>query len=223
MSTTWDLYCCFLPQCEALRTCRLVFPITTKWCFDQDVKVVPGANFSKWMCDRCSSLQKGGDVVATSQLMLRWKCDSPEMGCAQWATHKYMWREQAIIEWFRRVISIIACCHKIACCVRAFWSQHKKYISLSFECLIPKNQNFLENVKSAAQFRSIDLILAMTVYLPVRHSLCTRSRFTVLVSCSELAGSIAWSNLGAEGSAVKVASHRTRITVWPDLRVTFRR
>jgi len=27
---------------------------------------------------------------------LRWKCDSPQMGCAQRATHKYMWREQAI-------------------------------------------------------------------------------------------------------------------------------
>jgi len=43
MSTTWDLYCCMLPQCEALHTCRLGFPITAKWCFDQDLKVVPGA------------------------------------------------------------------------------------------------------------------------------------------------------------------------------------
>jgi len=99
MSTTWDLYCCLLPQCEALHTCRLGFPITTKWCFDQDVKVVPGAIFTKRMCDRCGYLQKGGDVVATSQLMLRWKCDSPQIGCVQRATHKYMWREQAIIEW----------------------------------------------------------------------------------------------------------------------------
>jgi len=42
MSTTWDLYCCLLPQYEALRTCWSAFPITTTWCFDQDVKVVPG-------------------------------------------------------------------------------------------------------------------------------------------------------------------------------------
>jgi len=48
-----------------------LFPITTKWCFDQDVKVVPGATFTKRMCDRCCSLQKRRDVVATSQLMLR--------------------------------------------------------------------------------------------------------------------------------------------------------
>jgi len=34
MSTMWDLYCCLLPQCEALHTCRLGFPIATKWCFD---------------------------------------------------------------------------------------------------------------------------------------------------------------------------------------------
>jgi len=39
----------------------------------------------------------------------------------------------------------------------------------------PKNQTFLANMKSAAQFRLIDLILAMTVYLPVRHSHCTRA------------------------------------------------
>jgi len=30
-----DLYCCLLPQCEALRTCRSGFPIATKWCCDQ--------------------------------------------------------------------------------------------------------------------------------------------------------------------------------------------
>jgi len=34
-----------------------------------------------------------------------------------------------------------------------------------------KEKNFLENMKSAAQFRLIDLILAMTVYSPVRHTL----------------------------------------------------
>jgi len=108
MSTAWDLYCCLLPQCEALHACRLGFPITAKWCLDQDVTVVPGATFTKRMCNGCGSLQKGGDVVATSQLMLRWKCDSPQVGCAQRATHiKYMWREQAIIEWSRWVISII--------------------------------------------------------------------------------------------------------------------
>ena len=142
ISTTLDLYCCLLPQCEALHTCPLAFAITTKWCFDQDVKVVPGKNFSKRMCDRCSSLQKQGDVVATSQLMLRWKCDLPQMGCAQRATHKHMWSEQAKIEWSCQVISIIACYHSVKLCalaVRAFWSQHKKYTSLSFACLIHEN------------------------------------------------------------------------------------
>jgi len=43
----YDLYCCLLPQCEALHTCHSGFPITTKWCCDQDVKVVPGAAFTK--------------------------------------------------------------------------------------------------------------------------------------------------------------------------------
>ena len=139
MRTTWDLYCCLLPQCEALHTCRLGFLITTKWFFDQDVKVVRGATFTKSICDRCGSLQKGGDAVATSQLMLRWKCDSPQMGCAHRATHKYMWRQQAVIESSGRVISIIACCHSAKLGVRTFWSQHNKYTSLSFACLIHEN------------------------------------------------------------------------------------
>jgi len=47
-----DLYC-LLPQCEVLFTCRSGFPIAKKWCCDQDVKVVPGADFTKRTCDRC--------------------------------------------------------------------------------------------------------------------------------------------------------------------------
>ena len=70
LSTTWDLCCCLLPQCEALRTFCSAFPITTKWCFDQDVKVVPGATFTKRTCNGWGSLQTRGDVVATSW----WRC-----------------------------------------------------------------------------------------------------------------------------------------------------
>jgi len=38
----------------------------------------------------------------------------------------YTWREQAIIEWSRRVNSIVACCHNAKLCAHAawdFWSQ----------------------------------------------------------------------------------------------------
>jgi len=48
-----------------------------------------------------------------------------------------------------------------------------------------KKQKFIENLKSAVSFRLIGLILAMTVYLPVLHSHCTRAVFTVLMSCSD--------------------------------------
>jgi len=51
--------------------------------------------------------------VATSPLALRWMCDSPRMGCARRTTPKYMWREQAILEWSRRVISTVACYHSV--------------------------------------------------------------------------------------------------------------
>jgi len=70
MITTWDLHCCLVQQWEALRTCCSAFPITSKWCFDQDVKVVPGATFTKITRNRCCSLQKRGDVVGTFQLAL---------------------------------------------------------------------------------------------------------------------------------------------------------
>jgi len=65
-----DLYCCLLPLYKALHTCCSGFPIATKWCCDQDVEVVPSSAITQRMCDRCGSLLKGGDVVATSQ----WCC-----------------------------------------------------------------------------------------------------------------------------------------------------
>jgi len=42
-----DLYCCLLPQYEALRTCRLGFLIATKWYCDQAVKAMPSETFTK--------------------------------------------------------------------------------------------------------------------------------------------------------------------------------
>jgi len=68
MITTWDLHCCLVQQWEALRTCCSAFPITTKWCFDQALKVVPGA--TKRTCNTCVSFQKRGGVVGTFQLAL---------------------------------------------------------------------------------------------------------------------------------------------------------
>jgi len=60
-----DLYCCLLPRCETLRTCRSGFPIAKKWCCDQDVKVVRSSAFTQRTCDRCGSLWKREDVVNT--------------------------------------------------------------------------------------------------------------------------------------------------------------
>ena len=71
----------------------------------------------------------------------------------------------------------------------------------------PKNQNFLENMKSAAQFRLFDLILAMTVSLPVRRAHCTRASsrswcHAVVILQFTCVRSFAWSNLGADSSGV---------------------
>jgi len=46
-----NLYCCLLPQCEAL------FRNATKWGYDQDdVEIVPGAASTKRTCDWCGLL-----------------------------------------------------------------------------------------------------------------------------------------------------------------------
>ena len=45
-----ELYCCLLPRCKALRICPSGFPIATKWCCDQDVKVVPSSAFTQKTC-----------------------------------------------------------------------------------------------------------------------------------------------------------------------------
>ena len=84
MITTYDIHCCLVQQWEALCTCYSAFPITTKWCFDQDVKVVPGATFTKRTCSRCGSLQKRGDVVGTFQLALHWKCGFHMLNTWKW-------------------------------------------------------------------------------------------------------------------------------------------
>jgi len=65
-----ELYCCLLPQCDALRTCSSGFPIAKKWCCDQDMKVVLCETYAKRTCDRCGSLWKV-DTVATTP---HWRC-----------------------------------------------------------------------------------------------------------------------------------------------------
>jgi len=54
--------------------------------------------------------------------------------CAKNKIHIYMWHEQAKIEWLRRMIFIVACCHSVKLCAlaaRDFRSQHCK-VSLNF-------------------------------------------------------------------------------------------
>jgi len=60
--------------CHSAKLCAYAawaFSIATKWCCDQDVEVVLCEAFIKTTFDRCGSLEKGGDVVATSPVALR--------------------------------------------------------------------------------------------------------------------------------------------------------
>jgi len=70
ISTTWDLYCSLVPQCEDLCTCYSAFPVTTKWCFNPHVKMVPGTTFTKQTCNRYGLLEIRGMLLQP----LHWKC-----------------------------------------------------------------------------------------------------------------------------------------------------
>ena len=74
-------------------------------------------------------------TVATSPLALRWMHGSQRTECARRTTPINTWHEQAIKEWSRRVISIVACCHSAKLCAHsalALRSQH--YLT----CLFPR-------------------------------------------------------------------------------------
>jgi len=66
-------------------------------------------------------------------------------------------------------------------------------------------QKFIENLKSEA-FRLIDLILALTVYLAVWHSHCTRTRITILLSYSDELAFHSCSLLCLQRQVTKLAS-----------------
>jgi len=83
-----------------------------KWCCDQDVKVVPDPALTKKTSNRCSLLQKGGDVV--SRLVLHWMCDSLWRGCARRITpHVYVAQTSNNKSDHDTVISIVTCGHSV--------------------------------------------------------------------------------------------------------------
>jgi len=155
-----DLYCCLLPQCEALRTCcsgfsersvwSLLLLAARVWSFAHLLLRLSACNkMVLWpgceCCARCSLHKKNvwsvGFIVKR-----RGCCCNLSVGVAlnvwfntngMWAKNNttYMWREKAIIEWSWRVISIVACCHSVKLCTLAaqdFWSQ--QYFTMAYGC-----------------------------------------------------------------------------------------
>jgi len=57
--------------------------------------------------------------VATTPLALRWNARFTTNGMCAKKNTIYQWREQAVIEWYRRVNSIVACCHSAKLCAHA--------------------------------------------------------------------------------------------------------
>ena len=54
----------------------------------------------------------------------------------------YKWRKQAIIEWLRHMISIVACCHSVKlCALAAFWSQQNGAVTMMWRsCCVKPSQ-----------------------------------------------------------------------------------
>jgi len=77
--------------------------------------------------DQLVALERRVTIVATSLLTLLWMCDS-RTGCARRKTLIDIWQEQAMKEWLRCMIFIVACCHNVKLCAlaaRAFRSQNQ--------------------------------------------------------------------------------------------------
>jgi len=84
-----DLYCCLLPRCEALRTCRLGFPIATirrslLHCYIAQPQTQARHNiriYSRWgqKTERGAKNQKGGHYLIKK---IKKKC-SMSIGCMQ--------------------------------------------------------------------------------------------------------------------------------------------
>ena len=114
----WTLLLAATVWSEALPTCCSVFPIATKWRCDQDVKVV--------LCETFTQNVRSMRFVAK----MRGCCCNLSIGLALnvWFTTngmcakkntRYMWGEQAIIDWLRRMFPIVACCHSAKLCAHA--------------------------------------------------------------------------------------------------------
>jgi len=80
------------PKNNSLQVCAFCKSVGN-WLQQADVNL--GGVASSWRCVECAIHHKR-DVRK------------------EW--HPYMWREQATIEWFRRVISVVACCHSVKFC-----------------------------------------------------------------------------------------------------------
>jgi len=66
-----DLYCCLLPQCEALRTCRSGFPIATAEYTDAQ-KVAPRP-FGKYSVFNYIAMHSSAVLTCLSDLLCRWQ------------------------------------------------------------------------------------------------------------------------------------------------------
>jgi len=113
--------CLFVGQSESdspIEPMVAEWDTSTKWCCHQDVEVVPGAAFTQnvrsvWFVVKrrgcCCNLSGGvaWNVWFTMNKM-----------CVKKNTI-HMWREQAILEWSRRLISIVAFCHSAKLCADA--------------------------------------------------------------------------------------------------------
>ena len=85
----------------------------------------------------------------------------------------YMWHEQAMIEWLRRMISIVACCHSVKLCAHAardFRWQHHTHQWLRLQLVESNNCQgghslYFRHLSVSASVTTLPGIAALTIVL----------------------------------------------------------
>ena len=128
---------------RVIMACHLLSLAATVWSFAQMPLRLPNRNkMLLWPgCEGCAVLSLPKKNVWSVRFVVKKRRDcccnlSADVALnAQFTMNRictknnttYMWREQAIIEWSRCVISSVACCHSVKLCAHAawaFWLQH---------------------------------------------------------------------------------------------------
>jgi len=117
--------------------------------------------------------------------------------CPKNNTHIYVWHEQAVIEWLRSMISVVACCHSMKLCThaaRAFRSQQNGAVTrMCRSCQVQPSQTNVRSVRFVAKRRGCCCNFSVGVALNVQfttNGMCAKNNTHILYMWLEQAISL---------------------------------